>query len=196
MSASDGKKWRDLCERQRACTRCAELVRSRSQVVPGAGAVPAAVAFIGIAPGRLGGDRTGLPFVGDRSGDLLHEMIALAGLRGVFITNLVRCNPRDEHGRNRDPSRQEIANCRGHLLAELRLARPRMLVCLGRMAWQQMGGAPTSFLPHRTAPTWAGACTLYAMYHPAYVIRGAYPLARYRRDFARLQRWLVRLEQA
>ncbi len=53
------------------CTRCAALVRSRSRVVPGDGVVPAEIAFVGLAPGRFGGDRTGIPFSGDRSGALL-----------------------------------------------------------------------------------------------------------------------------
>ena len=79
------------------CVRCDALVRCRSRVVPGDGSVPADVAFVGIA-GRLGGDRTGIPFSGDRSGQLLRRMIERSGLRRVFITNLVRCNPRDATG--------------------------------------------------------------------------------------------------
>src|SRR5579863_48978 len=92
------------------CARCTALVRSRSQVVPGAGEIPAAVAFVGLAPGRFGGDRTGIPFSGDRSGELLRRMIARVNLGAVFITNVVRCNPRDSHGRNRDPRAREILN--------------------------------------------------------------------------------------
>ncbi|HKF29843.1 MAG TPA: uracil-DNA glycosylase family protein, partial [Candidatus Binataceae bacterium] len=60
----------DLQNRVRSCVRCDALVRCRTQPVPGAGTVPAAVMFVGIAPGRYGGDRTGLPFSGDRSGKL------------------------------------------------------------------------------------------------------------------------------
>jgi len=171
-------------EEIRACTRCDALVRCRTQAVPGAGAVPAAAAFIGIAPGRFGGDRTGTPFSGDRSGRLLREMIAWAGLRRVFITNLVRCNPRDEGGRNRDPDEAEIANCRNHLMRELAIARPRVIVCLGRMAWREIAGG-AAFEPARGTVRWRGA-TVCAMYHPAFVNRGAYPIRRYRQDFRRL----------
>src|SRR5579885_1682503 len=137
------------------CARCTALVRCRSRVVPGAGAVGAAVAFVGIAPGRLGGDRTGVPFSGDRSGDLLRAMIAAAGLRRVFITNLVRCNPRDAQGRNRDPDEAEIANCRNHLMRELAIARPRVIVCLGRMAWRAIAGR-AAFEPARGIVRWRG----------------------------------------
>ncbi len=170
-----------------ACTRCAALVRCRSRVVPGAGAVGAAVAFVGIAPGRLGGDRTGVPFSGDRSGTLLRRMIAVSGLRDVFITNLVRCNPRDSRGRNRDPNPAEITNCREHLEAELDLIRPKMVACLGRIAWLHLAGKEASFDPARGAAVRSGRWLLYPMYHPAYVNRGAYPLCDYARDFSRLR---------
>jgi len=169
------------------CTRCAALVGCRSRVVPGAGVVGAAVAFVGIAPGRLGGDRTGVPFSGDRSGNLLREMIAKSGLHDVFITNLVRCNPRDAQGRNRDPGADEIANCREHLDAELALVRPKMVACLGRMAWLHLAGKQAVFDPEHGGPIKADGWLLYPMYHPAYVNRGAYPRRRYARDFSRLR---------
>jgi uracil-DNA glycosylase len=172
----------------RACRRCAALVRSRSRVVPGDGAAPARVAFVGIAPGRHGGDRTGIPFSGDRSGALLRAMIARAGIRGVFITNLVRCNPRDGAGRNRDPRPGEIENCRAHLAAELAIVRPRVIVCLGRMAWRELAGPGTPFAPGAAAPAKFAGDALLAIYHPAYVNRGAYPERRYARDFARIAR--------
>ena len=133
----------------RECCDCAALVKCRSRVVPGDGAVPAQVMFVGIAPGRFGGDITGIPFSGDRSGILLRTMIARAGIEDVFITNLVRCNPRDERGRNRDPLAGEIDNCRRHLEAEIAMVRPRIIVCLGAMAWRQLAGREVPFEPAR-----------------------------------------------
>jgi len=166
--------------------RCPALARTRACVVPGDGAVRATVAFVGIAPGRFGGDRTGVPFSGDRSGDLLRRMIRESGMRRVFITNLVRCNPRDELGRNRDPRRDEIANCRDFLAAELAIVRPRIVACLGRMAWRELAGKGTPFDPRNPHPLAAGGLRLYPMYHPGYAIRGAYPERSYLRDFVRL----------
>lgn len=168
------------------CARCAALVRCRSQVVPGDGAVPAAVAFVGLAPGRLGGDRTGIPFSGDRSGELLRRMIARSGLARVFITNLVRCNPRDACGRNRDPRADEIANCRAHLDTELALVRPRVIVALGALAWRELAGDGVRFDPRRPRARRRGGALLYPMYHPGYVVRGARAERDYARDFARL----------
>jgi len=172
----------------RACTRCDALVRCRTQPVPGAGEAPATVAFVGIAPGRFGGDRTGTPFSGDRSGKLLRAMIERAGLASVFITNLVRCNPRDERGRNRDPDAGEIANCRDHLEAELAIVRPRVIACLGQMAWRELAGRKLPFDPVHPKPIESNGAIVFPMYHPAYVNRGAYPVRSYRRDFRRLAR--------
>jgi uracil-DNA glycosylase family 4 len=160
-------------------------------VVPGDGAVPAMVAFVGIAPGRLGGDRTGLPFSGDRSGNLLRRMIQQSRLSRVFITNLVRCNPRDDLGRNRDPKAEEIVNCREHLEAELALVRPRIVVCLGRMAWRELARNRIPFDPLNPHPITVGNLRLYPMYHPGYAIRGAYSENSYRRDFGRLAALLM-----
>jgi uracil-DNA glycosylase len=179
-----------------ACRRCPNLVKSRSRVVPGDGAVPATTAFIGLAPGRFGGDRTGIPFDGDRSGELLRQMVKYARLRGVFITNVVRCNPRDLRGRNRDPDAAEIANCHNHLMAELTLVNPRLVVCLGRIAWKALAGREFPFEPRQPVVINAEGMRLLPMYHPAYVIRGAYAERCYRGDFMRLARLLrARLDQ-
>jgi len=173
------------------CARCDALVRCRSRVVPGDGSVPAAVAFVGIAPGRLGGDRTGIPFSGDRSGQLLRRMIDGAGLQRVFITNLVRCNPRDAAGRNRDPTAAEIVQCRVHLRAEFSLAQPKIVACLGRLAWKELAGRTAPFAPRCGKIAEVDGLLFFPMYHPAFVNRGAYPIRWYARDFARLSRLLA-----
>ena len=169
-----------------ACRRCPALVQCRSRVVPGDGALPADVAFIGLAPGRFGGDRTGIPFSGDRSGDLLRRMIQSVGLDRVFITNLVRCNPRDAQGRNRDPDRAEIAACRSHLDFELALARPRIVACLGRIAWTAIVGRNQPFDPRHPELVDADGFRVFPMYHPAYINRGACSQRLYASHFRRL----------
>ena len=173
------------------CVRCAALVRCRSRVVPGSGDARARVMFVGIAPGRFGGDRTGVPFSGDRSGMMLRRMIERSGLDRVFITNLVRCNPRDARGRNRDPERTEIANCRSHLEAETAIVRPRVIVCLGRIAWRELAGRDAPFQPESPSPLMRGGRILYPMYHPGYVIRGALSERSYARQFRRLARLIA-----
>jgi DNA polymerase len=113
-------------------------------------------------------------------------MIRNAGLDEVFITNLVRCNPRDTGGRNRDPDRVEIANCRAHLNSELKLVRPRIVACLGRIAWRELAGSAIPFTPQRPRLVRAKGLDIYPMYHPAYINRGACSPRTYAQHFRRL----------
>ncbi|SEG74527.1 uracil-DNA glycosylase [Halobellus limi] len=113
----------------RACERCPELVESRSQIVDGVGPADADLLFLGEAPGA-NEDEEGEPFVG-RSGSILDDALRDAGLArvDVRITNCVRCRPPE----NRDPTSEELANCRGYLERELGLVDPALVVTLGKV---------------------------------------------------------------
>ena len=112
-----------------ACERCPALVESRSRIANGDGPVEADLLFVGEAPGETE-DREGRPFVG-RSGDVLDDALRAAGLArtDVRITNCVRCRPPE----NRDPSADELANCRDHLDAEAAAVDPDLVVTLGKV---------------------------------------------------------------
>ncbi len=112
-----------------SCERCPALVESRSRIVDGVGPTDADLLFVGEGPGARE-DEEGEPFVG-RSGDVLDEALRDAGLAraDVRITNCVRCRPPD----NRDPTTEELANCRGHLDAEIDRLAPDLIVTLGKV---------------------------------------------------------------
>lgn len=112
-----------------SCERCPALVESRSQIVNGVGPTDADLLFVGEGPGA-NEDEQGEPFVG-RSGDVLDEALRDAGLAraDVRITNCVRCRPPD----NRDPTTEELANCRSHLDAEIDRLDPALIVTLGKV---------------------------------------------------------------
>lgn len=126
---------RRLAEEVRGCERCPRLVRCRSRAVPGVGPARARVMFVGLAPGRCGADRTGIPFTRDASGRLFRRALEACGVdaREVFVTNVVKCNPNDGR-RNLAPTQEEIANCLAHLRREVALVRPARIVALGRVA--------------------------------------------------------------
>ncbi len=117
-------------------------------------------------------------------------MIQRAGLKRVFITNLVRCNPQDAKGRNRDPHPEEVAACRSHLEFELALVRPRIVACLGRVAWTEIAGRDHMFDPCHPEVVDTGGLRLFPMYHPAYINRGAYSRRSYASHFRKLARML------
>ena len=112
-----------------ACERCSALVESRSRIVNGVGPADADLLFVGEAPGQSE-DEQGEPFVG-RSGDVLDDGLRDAGLdRGdVRISNCVRCRPPD----NRDPTDDELANCRTYLETEIDRIDPEVVVTLGKV---------------------------------------------------------------
>ncbi|WP_281194644.1 uracil-DNA glycosylase family protein [Halorubrum sp. F4] len=124
---ADGTLDADL--RVGSCQRCPALVESRSRIVEGVGPTDADLLLVGEGPGA-NEDERGEPFVG-RSGDVLDEALRDAGLAraDVRITNCVRCRPPE----NRDPTTEELANCRGHLEAEIGGLDPELIVTLGKV---------------------------------------------------------------
>lgn len=118
------------------CTRCPDLVASRSGIVDGVGPPDADLLFVGEAPGA-NEDERGEPFVG-RSGDVLDDVLRAVGLArpDVRITNCVRCRPPE----NRDPHAAELDSCRGYLDAEIRRVDPELVVALGKVPAEHVLG--------------------------------------------------------
>ncbi|WP_457792183.1 uracil-DNA glycosylase [Anaeromassilibacillus sp. SJQ-5] len=122
--------WKTLEETCRGCTAC-PLAATRKNVVFGVGNPAAEVLFVGEGPGA-NEDEQGEPFVG-RAGQLLDKMLAAVGLsrqHNIYIANMVKCRP----PQNRDPLPEEQDACLHWLKAQTALLRPKILVCLGRVA--------------------------------------------------------------
>ncbi|RQH01218.1 uracil-DNA glycosylase [Natrarchaeobius oligotrophus] len=118
------------------CTRCPALVDSRSRIVNGTGPEDADVLFVGEGPGA-NEDEQGEPFVG-RSGSVLDDQLRIVGLEraNVRITNCVRCRPPE----NRDPTTDELENCRGYLECEIDRLDPDVIVTLGKVPSEHLLG--------------------------------------------------------
>lgn len=126
--------WESLEERCNGCLRC-PLGKTRLNLVFGEGNKKADIMFIGEGPGRQE-DEQGRPFVG-KSGQLLDKYLEILDLdrnKNVYIGNMVKCRPEN----NRDPKEEEIEMCIDFLRAQVRLIRPKIIVCLGRIAAQRL----------------------------------------------------------
>jgi uracil-DNA glycosylase len=122
--------WKGFVEACGTCTRCG-LSATRTHVVIGRGtAAPVPVLFVGEGPGEQE-DLQGKAFVG-RAGQLLDLLLAAHQFPGDswYIANIVKCRPPG----NREPSDEEAAACMPWLRWQVKTLKPRIIVCLGRVA--------------------------------------------------------------
>jgi uracil-DNA glycosylase family 4 len=157
--------------------------------------------FVGMAPGRNGADITGVPFTKDPSGVLFQECLIHAGfsletnprndhprLKNVYVTNLVKCNPKDADGNNRTPSSEEIKNCASHYEQELVDINPEVVVLLGKVVTEHiLTKKIPKFNIFHSIPIKTENRIIVPFIHPSYVIRGAYNRQKYIDEFSELK---------
>lgn len=153
---ADKPKSKAAAEAPRDCPLCPRLVAYREKnaaaepdwfngAAPSFGDAQARLLIVGLAPGRMGANRTGRPFTGDYAGDLLYGTLKKLGLaegeyradpddgftlKGAMITNAVRCAPPENK-----PTPAEIAQCRPFLSARIAaLPKLKTIFALGSIA--------------------------------------------------------------
>ena len=158
--------WANLQNECLQCRACA-LADTRKNVVFGMGNTEAEVLFIGEGPGA-NEDEQGLPFVG-AAGKLLDDMLEMIGLarESVYITNIVKCRP----PRNRDPLNTEKDACIGYLRRQVALMRPKIIVCLGRIAAMELIKPDFKITQEHGQFMEKSGVLMTALYHPAALLR-------------------------
>ena len=155
-----------LAEVCAACQKC-ELGKTRTKSVFGVGNPNADLMFVGEAPGEQE-DLSGTPFVG-RAGQLLDKFLYAVDINreDVYIANILKCRP----PKNRDPLPEEEDACIGYLREQVRLIRPKVIVCLGRIAAMRL--IKPDFKITREHGQWfeKGNYLMTAVYHPAALLR-------------------------
>ena len=160
--------WETLKADCLACSRC-ELCKTRTNVVFGQGVPDAEVLFVGEGPGQSE-DEQGLPFVG-RSGQLLDKYLFAIDLdreKNCYIANIVKCRP----PQNRDPLPAESEACMPWLREQFRLLRPKIVVCLGRIAAQRMIRSDFSVTKEHGQFIEKNGILFMGAFHPAALLRG------------------------
>jgi uracil-DNA glycosylase family 4 len=147
------------------CRKCLRLVQWREEVarvkrkayrdqeywgraVPGFGDPQARVLVVGLAPGAHGSNRTGRVFTGDASGGFLFPALYRAGfanqplaesrsdglrLIDLYIVAVAHCVPPANK-----PVLEELDNCQPYLERTLDILKPKVIVCLGRIAFERI----------------------------------------------------------
>ena len=150
-----------------ACTAC-PLCQTRTNVVFGVGSETARVLFVGEGPGEQE-DLRGEPFVGP-AGRLLDDMLSIIDLdraKNCYIANIVKCRP----PHNRDPLEVEQEACIGYLREQVRLLRPQIIVCLGRIAAMKLIREDFRITREHGQWTQKSGVWLMALYHPSALLR-------------------------
>lgn len=168
VTANEQPDWQALQQSVKGCKACGLRAGCR-QTVFGVGDPQADLLVIGEAPGA-DEDRQGEPFVG-RAGQLLNGMLLAMGYKreAVFIANIVKCRPPD----NRDPRPEEALHCEPHLLRQIELIRPKVILAVGRIAAQNLlkSDIAVGKLRGRIHSFGQAAIPLVVTYHPAYLLR-------------------------
>ena len=155
-----------LAEKCAACQNC-PLGATRTKSVFGVGNPEADLMFVGEAPGEQE-DLSGVPFVG-RAGQLLDRYLYAVDIdRGdVYIANILKCRP----PKNRDPLPEEEDACIGYLREQVRLIRPKIIVCLGRISAMRI--IKPDFKISQEHGQWfeKGGILMTAVFHPAALLR-------------------------
>jgi uracil-DNA glycosylase family protein len=158
----------------RRCRACS-LWRKAIQTVFGEGELSARIILVGEQPGDLE-DRRGRPFVGP-AGKLLDDALKEAGIQRseCYVTNAVKHFKWEPVGKRRihkKPSPREIAACRPWLEAEVRIIRPRTIVCLGATAANAVLGSKVRVLRDRGRPLSSSmAKNVFVTIHPSMILR-------------------------
>jgi DNA polymerase len=136
-------------------------------VVFGVGNENADILFVGEGPGEQE-DLKGEPFVG-AAGKLLDDMLSIIDIdrTNCYIANIVKCRP----PQNRDPLETEQDACIDYLRNQVALIRPKVIVCLGRIAAKRI--IREDFRITREHGTWTekNGVWMTAIYHPSALLR-------------------------
>ena len=159
--------WEQLQEKCMTCTGCG-LCETRHNVVFGVGRQDTDILFVGEGPGEQE-DLQGEPFVGP-AGKLLDDMLSIIDLdrsENCYIANIVKCRP----PRNRDPLETEQEACIGYLRNQVALIKPKIIVCLGRIAAKKR--IDPDFRITRQHGQWfkRGDFWMMATFHPSALLR-------------------------
>jgi len=148
------------------CLKC-PLGQTRTRFVFGVGNPNATLMLIGEAPGA-DEDLQGEPFVG-RAGQLLNKILEAIQFKreDVYICNILKCRPPG----NRKPQSNEVEQCIPYLKKQIALVKPRLILCLGLTAAENLLHTSESLGNLRGRVMRFEGTPLMVTYHPAALLR-------------------------
>ncbi|SHK04738.1 uracil-DNA glycosylase [Paramaledivibacter caminithermalis] len=165
------------------CRRC-RLCMGRTNVVFGQGNPKADIMFIGEGPGQQE-DLQGQAFVG-AAGQLLTKAIEAIDFKReeVFIANIVKCRPPN----NRNPKEDEIKACISYLRWQVKLIKPKMIICLGSVAAKNIIDKNLKITRQRGQWIEKKGFMILPTFHPAALLRDESKKRPFWEDFKKVKR--------
>ncbi|NLW88311.1 MAG: uracil-DNA glycosylase [Clostridiaceae bacterium] len=158
--------WSDFISECKSCKACA-LSETRNNVVIYRGSVHAPMMIVGEGPGASE-DIAGIPFVG-QAGKLLDLLLRAYGFeeKDFHICNIVKCRPPN----NRVPTPPEAKSCMPLLGKQIRFARPKVIVLLGKTACKYFLNTDEAIGKLRGRFIEKNDYLILPTFHPAYILR-------------------------
>lgn len=174
-------------EKIRRCLKCRK--GKIGQAVAGEGNPDAKIFFVGEAPGREEA-KVGRPFVG-RSGKFLTQILSEIGIKreDIFITSPVKYLPKKG-----TPSNRDIAHGRKHLLKQLEIINPKLVVLLGNVAAKALLTKPVKISRQHGKIVKENNTIYFLTFHPAAALRFPKIKVQVIDDFKKLQE-LIRVDK-
>lgn len=148
----------------------------------GRGNLKSDLMFVAEAPGSSE-DRDGIPFTGP-SGQVFDQLLGGIGMsrQDIYLTNILKCHPPG----NRDPLPEEQAACIDYLKYETLLIRPKIIVCLGRIAARRIISEDYRITKEHGTFLYRKNTWLTAVYHPSAILRDPLKMQEAEEDFAKI----------
>jgi DNA polymerase len=158
--------WPDFVDECKRCKACS-LSETRNNVVIYRGAIRAQLMIVGEGPGA-NEDLQGMPFVG-QAGRLLDLLLQAYGFTGddFHICNIVKCRPPE----NRVPTAEEAKMCMPLLAKQIRFAKPKIIVLLGKTAYKYFMNSDEPIGKVRGRFIEKNDFLILPTFHPAYILR-------------------------
>jgi len=163
--------WAGLQAAAATCEACG-LCAQRTHSVVGMGAAQAQWLVVGDAPGSEE-SALGQPFAGE-AGRLLDNMLKAVGLSrtgegtaGAYLMHATQCPTPDA----RNPSPEELSTCSAYLSRKVALAKPRVIVAMGRFAMQALLQSTEPLGKMRGQVHRYQGVPVVVTYPPAYLLR-------------------------
>ncbi len=182
--------WTQLREAVASCKACT-LCSTRRQTVFGVGDQQAEWMLVGEAPSAEE-DARGEPFVG-QAGQLLDNMLAALEMergKNVYLANVLKCRPPG----NRNPEPGELARCSPHLMRQVALVQPKLILAMGRFAAQALLETDASIASLRGKVHRYQGVPVIVTYHPDYLLRNLPDKAKSWQDLVFARRTLAALK--